>query len=97
MTPERTNAYRQVLQTLQELGPSKLQPAEQERIRYAADSLLFSSDLEHDHVARDALQDVRELCRALVQSGRWTAQTAERLAEDVRRCGPGNRPHLQAA
>ena len=37
MTSERTQAYGRVIKTLEDLGPSKLQPVEQERIRDAAD------------------------------------------------------------
>src|SRR5438105_2840002 len=44
MTPERAYAYRRVLHTLNELGPTKLLGPEQERIRAAADSLLFTHD-----------------------------------------------------
>lgn len=97
MSPERTIAYRRVLQTLADLGPSKLQPAEQERIRFAADSLIFSSDLYCDDSARDALVDSEQLCQALVQSGRWEQVTAQQLADDVRGCGPGVVFELEAA
>jgi hypothetical protein len=97
MSPERTSAYRRITQTLHEIGPSKLQIAEQERIRYAADTLIFSSDLRQDDSARAALQDIEVLCRALVTSGRWEQVTAQRLADDLRRCGPQPSTELQAA
>jgi hypothetical protein len=98
MTPERAHAYRRVLYTLQELGPSKLQSAEQELIRDAADSLLFTHDLSHDTSARNALRDVETLCGTLVESGRWEQITAERMAADVAQCGPGVAvPILEAA
>ena len=42
MTNERTQAYGRVVKTLDELGPSKLLPAEQARIREAADCLFFA-------------------------------------------------------
>lgn len=89
MSPERTNAYRRVMRTLDELGPSKLQAAEQDRIRYAADNLIFSADLAADGAARAALRDIDELCAALVDSGRWETVTAERLEHDLHACGPG--------
>jgi hypothetical protein len=38
MTSERTQAYGRVVKTLDDLGPTKLQPAEQERIRDAAEA-----------------------------------------------------------
>ena len=97
MSPERTIAYRRVLQTLADLGPSKLLSSEQERIRFAADSLIFSSDLYTDDSARDALVDTEQLCRSLVESGRWEHVTAERLADDVRCCGPSMAFELEAA
>ncbi len=87
MSPERTQAYRRVMELLDELGPSKLQNDEQDRIRLAADNLIFSSDLA-DGAAREALRDVDELCALLVDSGRWEPVTAERLERDLRACGP---------
>jgi hypothetical protein len=88
MSPERTQAYRRVMRTIDELGPSKLLSSEQDRIRHAADNLIFSSDLVSDEPALDALRDIDELCTALVDSGRWETVTAERLDRDVRACGP---------
>jgi hypothetical protein len=97
MSPERSNAYRRVMKTLEDLGPSKLLDAEQQRIRYAADNLIFSADFDRDAEARDALYDVESLCRALVDSGRWEQETAMRLADDVSQCGPVAPVVLQAA
>jgi hypothetical protein len=76
------------MRTIDELGPSKLLSSEQDRIRHAADNLIFSSDLTTDEPALDALRDIDELCSALVESGRWEIVTAERLDCDVRACGP---------
>jgi hypothetical protein len=97
MNPERTSAYRRVMRTLDELGPAKLQPDEQDRIRYAADTLIFSSDPDRDQSAREALEDIAELCRMLVDSGRWEQATAERLESDVQACGPEPVTGLRAA
>jgi hypothetical protein len=97
MSPNRTQAYRRVMHTLDELGPSKLQPAEQDRVRLAADSLVFSSDLTTDAEATEALADVQELCDRLVDSGRWEQITASRLVSDLRECGPELEPALRAA
>ena len=94
MSPERTQAYRRVMHTLDELGPSKLQDAEQDRIRAAADALIFSSDIL-DVDTREALHDTEELCAMLVQSGRWESVTAGRLERDLRECGPS--PDVVAA
>jgi hypothetical protein len=88
MSPERTQAYRRVIDTLDQLGASKLWGDEQERIRYAADTLIFSGSLADDMAARDALEDAGRLCSSLVESGRWESITAARLASDLSECGP---------
>ncbi len=97
MSPERSNAYRRVMETLSDLGSSKLQPGEQDRIREAADTLIFSVDPDNDAVASAALEDIEDLLNALVSCGRWQRETAERLADDVYACGPMNTPELTAA
>jgi hypothetical protein len=85
MTSERTQAYGRVVQTLDELGPTKLQPAEQSRIRDAADTLIFASELAE---AREALLDMGELAELLVTSGRWLEERVDRLIDDLLGCGP---------
>jgi hypothetical protein len=97
MSPDRAHAYQRVLRTLDELGPSKLQPNEQERIRYAADSLIFCADLLEDDATRDSLEDTELLFEVLVESGRWERVTADRLSDDLRGCGPELPIELQAA
>src|SRR5436309_1046682 len=97
MNSERANAYRQVMYTLQELGPSKLLAVEQDRIRDAADTLIFCPDPRRDGNAREALSDIDALCRALVDSGRWEHVTAARLADDVAACGTTGVPTAKAA
>jgi hypothetical protein len=85
MTNERTEAYGRVVQTLEELGPTKLQISEQSRIRDAADTLIFAGDLAE---ARDALLDMGELAERLVKSGRWLEPRVDRLIDDLLSCGP---------
>jgi hypothetical protein len=97
MTRERAHAYRRVIQTLNELGPSKLVSGEQDRIRHAVDNLIFSRDLVEDAAAGEALMDVERLCRALVESGRWEQSGATRLAGDIAQCGPPPPDGLKAA
>jgi hypothetical protein len=97
MSPERSNAYRRVMKALDDLGPSKLLEAEQQRIRYAADNLIFSSDLATDGEAREALEDVEALCRGLVDSGRWEQLSATRLMHDMCECGPAVPAEVRAA
>ena len=88
MSPERSHAYSRVLHTLAELGPSKLQPAEQDRIRNAADSLLFCVGIGRDDDAREAFEDADLLLERLIESGRWERKTARQLADDLWACGP---------
>jgi hypothetical protein len=85
MNTERTQAYGRVVRTLEDLGPTKLQPAEQDRIREAADTLIFASGLEE---ARAALEDVDALAEHLVASDRWSEERAKQLVEDILACGP---------
>ena len=92
MNSERSQCYGRVISTLEDLGPTKLLPAEQDRIRDAADTLLFAADLDSPG-AREALEDVTSLLAALVESGRWTQERANDLAEDLGGCGPLTAAH----
>jgi hypothetical protein len=85
MNSERTQAYGRVVRTLEDLGPTKLQPAEQDRIREAADTLIFAADLDE---TRAVLEDVDALAEHLVASDRWSEERAKQLVEDVLACGP---------
>jgi hypothetical protein len=85
MTSERTQAYGRVLRTLDDVGPTKLHESEQERIREAADTLIFAATLED---ARAALEDIDALSEHLVATGRWTEERAAELAGDILACGP---------
>jgi hypothetical protein len=89
MTNERTQAYGRVVQTLDEIGATKLLPAEQARIRDAADTLIFASDLEE---ARTALQDMGDLTDHLLSSGRWLEERIDNLVANLLACGPSNVP-----
>ena len=85
MTSDRTQAYGRVVKLLEDIGPAKLLPAEQDRIREAADTLIFAAGLDE---ARAALEDVDALVDHLVSSGRWTSERAEQLSADLLACGP---------
>jgi hypothetical protein len=85
ITSDRTQAYGRVVKTLEDIGPAKLQPSEQDRIRDAADNLIFAANLDE---ARATLEDVEALVEHLVASGRWTTERAEQLAADLLACGP---------
>ena len=91
MTNERTQAYGRVVQTLDELGPTKLLPAEQARIRDAADILIFAADAEG---ASDALRDMGELAEHLLKTGRWLEQRVDLLLANLAACGPSNVPAI---
>jgi hypothetical protein len=86
LTSERTQAYARVIRTLDELGPTKLQPGEQQRIREAADTLIFSETI--DAAERATIADVEALLDHLVESGRWRGERAEEVRADVFGCGP---------
>jgi hypothetical protein len=85
MTSDRTQAYGRVVKLLEDIGPAKLLPAEQDRIREAADTLIFAVGNDE---ARAALEDVDALVDHLVSSGRWTSERAEQLSADLLACGP---------
>ena len=89
MTNERTQAYGRVVQTLAELGPTKLLAGEQARIRDAADTLIFSASLEE---ARDSLRDMGSLAEHLLDSGRWLEERVDTLISDILACGPSAVP-----
>ncbi len=83
MTNDRSHAYGRVVKTLEDMGPAKLQPGEQELIRSAADALFFDGD------AYEELAAVEDLAQALVTADRWTPERARALVDDVAACGPG--------
>ena len=82
MNENRAHAYGRVVKTLDDIGPTKLQPDEREMIRHAADALLF------DEESYDALTRVEDLAERLVEADRWTSESARRLVDDVAACGP---------
>jgi hypothetical protein len=94
---DRVFAYRQVVETLRDIGPTKLLPEEQERIRHAADQLILTEELFDDQAALDALADVQRLCHDLVDAERWEHDRAMQLADDVAACGPSALTHLPLA
>jgi hypothetical protein len=97
MTPQRARAYAKVMETLREVGSAKLLPAEQERIRSAADALVFSPSMATDESARAAFLDVDALCERLIESGRWSTERGVELANDLWACGPALDEAIAAA
>ena len=88
MTSRRARAYARVTVTLDNLGPAKLLGREQAQIRHVADTLLFCADLPNDASARAEFVGVEGLLEHLVASGRWRAERAGSLGDDVWACGP---------
>jgi len=84
MNSERSQAYGRVMKTLSDLGPAKLHADEQELIRDAADSLLFTEDAGAEKV----LDRVDQLAARLVDAGRLLEETADKLLSDLEDCGP---------
>lgn len=87
MTSDRSEAYGRVMHTLADVGPTKLLPSEQERLREAADTVLFCESVEADALLQ-ATRDAQELIDHLVACGRWSEDRAGRLADDLAACGP---------
>ena len=85
MTSDRTQAYGRVIRTLEDLGPSKLQPAEQARIREAADTLFFATEVDE---TREALRDIGALAEHLLGTGRWMEERLDALVMNLLACGP---------
>ena len=85
MNSERTQAYGRVVKTLEDLGPTKLQPLELERVREAADTLIFAAGVEE---TRAVMEDVDALAEHLVASERWSEERARQLVEELLACGP---------
>jgi hypothetical protein len=85
MTSERTQAYGRVTRTLEDVGATKLHEPERQRVRDAADTLIFAATAEE---AGAALADVEALCEHLVATDRWSAERAAALEGDLLACGP---------
>jgi len=88
MNSIRAQAYGRVMEAIRAVEVTKLQDEEADRIREAADTLLFCDDLEAAPAARAALEDITALARDLVASGRWMPESADLLLDDLGACGP---------
>lgn len=85
MNSERAQAYGRAMRGLSEAGLSAQQ---QETVREAADSLVFSTDLMADEEARAALDALHHLADELVEHEALDPDSVERLVADVEGCGP---------
>ena len=86
MNADRADSYTRLTHYLEDVGPAKLHDDEQQRVREAADTLLFAPGLDDD--VAGALEDINALAGTLVDSGRWEPEGVERLVELVSACGP---------
>jgi hypothetical protein len=84
----RAHAYRRVTKRIEDLAATRLHADEQQLIRDAADTLIFSESLSTDDAAVDALRAVYGLVDHLIESGRMAPETADALIADVEACGP---------
>lgn len=87
MNSERAQAYGRVMRRLEDVSGVKFHDAETAIIREAADTLLFAQRLDEPGAA-EALLLIERLMRDLAESGRWTTESAQALADDVSGCGP---------
>ncbi len=87
MNSERAQAYGRVVKTLDDVAAAKLQPGEEQRVRDAADTLLFCETIDAPG-AREALEDMDGLIGHLVEADRWSPERASALSDDVAACGP---------
>ena len=90
MTTDRAQAYGRVMQTLSDIGATKLLETEQQRVRDAADALLFA---DTPGAAREATADAEALTTHLADTDRWSAERADQLLEDLLACGPVRSAH----
>jgi hypothetical protein len=88
VTPERSKAYGRLMKVIAATGEGKLEAAEQEVLREAADAMFFCEDLALDNDARDALARVSDLAGELVGAERWDPEVAEQALQDLEACGP---------
>lgn len=86
MNAQRADSYTRLTRFLDDIGPAKLHPDEQDRVRHAADTLVFAG--AWDDAVAASLEDLNLLTDGLVDSGRWELEAAERLVELVSACGP---------
>jgi hypothetical protein len=91
MNSDRAAAYGRVVKAVDDLAGTKLHREEQDKIRAAADALVFCEDLNSDPAAEEALAQVYELADHLVESDRLSSDGAQRLLQDVESCGPFTR------
>ncbi len=79
--PVRAQHYTALLETIERQGRTKLHPGERERLIEAADALLFG-----EPESRPRLRSAEEMIEALETSGRWSAESCDKLREHLYGC-----------
>ena len=82
MTEQRAQSYTAVIRLVDD---GELSDAERERIRTAADTLVFARSWDEPEV-RTAVRDMRRLADVLLE--RWPAFDVEALADGLEGAGP---------
>jgi hypothetical protein len=85
VTSDRSKGYGRVLRLLAAKAED-LRQEESEFIRMAADTLLFSEEMDPD--ARTAADQITTLGEHLVESGRWDKPEVKELVSALAACGP---------
>lgn len=82
MDSDRAAAYGRVAATVEVESGVTLSADEATKVRCAADALFFSEE-----GAAEAVDTLRSLVKALVDSERWNEERAQQLLDDVLQCG----------
>ncbi len=77
----RAEQYTALVEMIKRQGTAKLHPKERERLLEAADALLFGEPEE-----RHLLRSAGELIESLEASGRWSAESCDKLREHLYGC-----------
>jgi hypothetical protein len=80
----RSEQYTALLDMIKRHGAAKLHPKERERLLEAADALLFREPEE-----RSLLRSAEEMIESLETSGRWSAESCDKLREHLYGCDAG--------
>lgn len=77
----RAAHYTALLETIERHGAAKLHPREREQLLEAGDALLFGEPEN-----RRTLRSAEEMIESLEASGRWSAESCDKLREHLYGC-----------
>lgn len=83
-TTARGAHYVALVKTIEREGTAKLHPSEREQLFAAADALLFA-----EPEGRRLLRAAEGMIENLETSERWSAESCDKLREDLYGCGAG--------